>query len=351
MRATLSKTVFTILVVVLLILGAIAGYAWWRLNHHDAGYDAQHNAAVELKTLQESLDGSDLPAQSKEALGHDISDQLEALNRTAVEEARADHDAEKLTTSSAAARLDGSAKKLYVLSGTQGIDPDEQATLVSMAVSHWASARQLDGTLQQVADPKSAGSQSLASMTGLSRGDTFDASGLCPAASGDAKASPSGASSNQGSASKDPDAEDSDGLSAVLTGLYRSTWAESYYQARSDVDHLPEDTTAYLGGSAAVHDAQLGQLRADLGRHCSTIPQPQAAYSVSGTEETDPSSVLSDQAKHLAQQSLSVVRSEPAASGDATGARSWRAWGANSLALNTALAAQVDADVPALPGT
>lgn len=358
MRATLGKTVFTILVIVLVILGAVAGYAWWRLNHHGAGYDAQRDAAVELKTLQEDLEGSDVPAGAKDGLAHDISEQLDALNHTAVDDAQPNRGAEKLTASTATARLDASAKKLYVLSGTQGIDADDQATLVSMAVNHWATARQLDGTLEQIADPNSAGSRSLAAMTGLSKGDTFDATGLCPPASGEASGSASGSSSSasgssgaQSSGAIDAKAEDSDGLSSVLTGLYRSAWAESYYQARSDVDHLPEDTTKYLGESSTVHEAQLGQLRADLGRHCASIPQPQAAYSVSDASTKDPSGVLSDQAKYLAQQSLSVVRSDRAASGEATGTHSWRAWGTNSLALNTALAAQVDADIPALPGT
>lgn len=346
MRATFSKTLFTILVVVLLVLGAIAGYAAWRLNRNDGNYDAQREAAAQLKTLQESLRNTDLPQDSRDALNSDLSTQLEALNRTAVDEAQADSHATPTTRANAGKNLDDAAERLYALAGTPGIETDESAVLISISVSQWSSARLIDGSVSDLGNPDSAGSQSLSHMTGLSRGDSFEGSGLCPAVSEQESAS----ASNSASASQAPDAQDSEELASLLKGLYRSTWAESYYQARSDVDGIPDSTTRLVGESSSIHDDQLRSLRAALGKSCSSIPQPKAAYSIEDHGEQNPAQVLADQAEYLAQQSLSVVKSDPAATGQATGPASWRAWGTTSLALNTALAARETSDVPALPG-
>lgn len=349
MKSATAKTVFVILLVVLLLLAAVSGFVWWKTSHAQDALAAQRQAADEVKTLQAAVGPSGVTGTRKDQLESDLDEQLEALNTSAVEDAQPDSTRSATDVQSLAEQISRSSQRIYHLASNPSLSADESATLTSMSVGQWATAQSLDGKLGEVVAPSSASGRSLEDLTGLGQNASLEAKGLCPAMSdSDTDQASAGASSQK--AGDDSDARDSDELTKVLTGLYKATWTESYVQARQDVDHVPSETSARVDVAAEAHGSQLQQLRSGLDKTCSTIPQPKPAYDVPDDISTDPWKVVSAQADNLSSESMALIRAQDPGDGDARGSGSWTAWGARSLALNTAVAAQADGDVPALPG-
>ena len=59
---------------------------------------------------------------------------------------------------------------------------------------------------------------------------------------------------------------------------------------------------------------------------------------------------MTGQADHLAHESMALIRTQDPGKSGVHGTKSWTAWGARSLALNTVVSSQVSGDIPALPG-
>ncbi|WP_129360632.1 hypothetical protein [Rothia uropygioeca] len=349
MKTSAAKTIFVFLLIVLLLLAAVSGFVWWRTTHNQGGVAAQQQAAAELKSLQAAVRSSGVAGSQKDSLESDLHEQLDALNRSAVEDAQPEEDHAPQDVPGLAQRMTQSSQRIYDLASNTGLSSDESATLTSISVGQWATVQLLNGTLAEVDDPSSAASRELKDLTGLGQNEALKADGLCPAMSDDAKDKASGGAGSQ-QADDGSNAEDSENLTKVLTGLYTSTWSESYFQARQDVDNIPKDTSDRIVVAAKIHSSQLQQLRAGLDQNCSAMPQPKAAYKLPHGAARDPGKIMAEQADHLGSESIGVIRSQKPGKSDAQGSGSWTAWGARSLALNTAISTQISGDVPALPG-
>lgn len=347
MKIAAAKTLFVIVLVVLLVLLAASAFVWWRTSHGQGGVDAQQKAAAELKTLRAGIESSGVSGFQKENLESDVDEQLDALNRTAVDKAEADESRRPTDLRGLTDEITRSSKTVYDLASTDGLSSDEAATLVSIAVNQWGTVQLFNGSLGEVSDASSTASAQLKDMTGLGQNQALDAKGMCPAMSDDAKDKASAGSASGDS--KRGSSKDSKELSDILTGLYSSSWAESYFQAREDVDGTAEDTAKRLDVAASVHSSQLQQLRAGLDQACESVPQPHAAYDLPD-DTKDPGKVMTGQADHLAHESMALIRTQDPSKSGVHGTKSWTAWGARSLALNTVVSSQVSGDIPALPG-
>ncbi|MCP3425066.1 hypothetical protein NBM05_03230 [Rothia sp. AR01] len=313
----ISALVLSILLVLLL---ALAGVLWWRVSAASPALEAQTRAAEELLGVRAAVaDG--VVEDPDGVLERRIDEQLAVLAPAARE--KAGEPAAPEPGESPARIFDDSAQRLYELSGSQDLEPRQAALLGSIAVSHWLTARGLEGTLQEVPSLEGRTADSLDALLGASPADAALSAGLCPDGAAD-------------------DAR-SRAVGEALSELYATTWSDDVLVARTEADAREPVTEQSIRDVARVHAGQLGELRRSVPPGCQGIPQPAAAYAM---PDADPAQLRAQQSTALSERTFAIL----AAEGGRSSAETWRSWSLRWLAVNTALGSS-PASVPALPGT
>ncbi|MBG7588085.1 hypothetical protein DEU33_1100 [Kocuria sp. AG109] len=324
MRATVPKTLTLVLAIVLILLLAGGGLLWWRVQDNRPARDAQRQAAADLKSLQAQVRASSAEASRKDPMLADLDEQLKALDAGVVEQAAGTQPQATPDLTGLAASYDDSAARLLKLSRSEHVDAQGAASLTSMAVAHWLTARQLTGRLVQVGQPGSAESRALAELTGVPAVGPLTEDGTCPAGDRDAKAP----------------------AARLAAGWEEAVWSEQVLRARAGITGASERAVERADAAQTGHEAQLTQLRESFGSDCGTLPAPRAGYRVA---ESEPGAFVTAQSRELAGIGYAMLREQLEADADRDAA--WTRFAVRTLAVETALQASADLDIPALPGT